>query len=47
VDADLSASIPDAVCTVDERALRARFFKQEMIYAALKAPLFHGNRCFR
>jgi hypothetical protein len=27
--------------------LQARSFKQEMIYAALKAPLFHGDRCFR
>jgi hypothetical protein len=38
----------DAACiAVEERALQARAYKQCTIYAALKAPLFHGSQCFR
>jgi hypothetical protein len=37
-------NIPIAACTaVKERALQARVYKQDTIYAALKAPLFHGS----
>jgi hypothetical protein len=38
----------DAACAaVKEPALQARVSGQDAIDAALKAPLFHGSRCFR